>query len=209
VTAFTEWIPSVRVEVPNCPAPLVVDAVRQSVIDFCRRSRCWRYECDTLPAVADVREYALDVPVQSVVIAIRSLRVNGTPLAEESIDVLDQTEPGWRTATGLPIMYTLVDSGTIMFYGQPQEDASIDAVVALMPSQDAETCGDVIYDEWKQAITTGAVSRLRGMTGMEWSDLQASDYLRAKYEGAVIDTTSRLSGANTTTRTIRSRARFL
>jgi len=208
-----DWVPSVQADVPNCPTPMMVDAIRQVVIDFCRRSRYWRHECSPLVTTvvdgAAIREYELDTPVQTRVVAIRSLRLEGKALAEMSMDALDNEEPGWRTATGTPSGYALTDTGTVLLDGDPVENSELAATVALMPSQDAQTCGDIIYADFRDAVTAGASARLKSMSDKPWTDPNLVMLRRSEYEAGVTAAMSRASDSYATRRVVRSRASFL
>ena len=37
IVPYTQWLPYVQVNVPDCPKALIVEAIRQKVIEFCLR----------------------------------------------------------------------------------------------------------------------------------------------------------------------------
>ena len=46
IVPYTQWLPYVQVNVPDCPKALIVEAIRQKVIEFCQRSLFLRQELD-------------------------------------------------------------------------------------------------------------------------------------------------------------------
>jgi len=207
--AITDFIPAVQLEVSNCPRVVMIDAVRQVLIDFCTRSRFWRYECDALVTVYGVREYELDIPVQTECVSIRTLSFDARPLTEKSIDWLDENEPNWRTMTGRPSYYGLRDPNTILLDRAPGADYEITATVALQPSETALTCGDILFERCRDAIANGAISRLKGMTDKPWSDENGEAKKRGLYEMKLSEFKSIAQKGYGTRGKIRARGSFL
>jgi len=212
MTAMTEWTPLVQVEVQNVPYLLMVDAIRQSAIEFCERTRVWRYELTPFDTTVDqagdpVSEYTLTVASESRVTAIESLTYDGRPLIEQGMDWLDENDPGWRTKTGSPYQYVLRDNGKILLDRLPPEGVEMAGTVALKPTQTGTAVGDVVFNDYREAITAGALERLRMMADKPWSNPNDAQYARATFDRIVTDATSR--NAYTTRRVIRSRAWML
>ena len=213
--AITDFIPQVQLHVDNAPRVLMIDALRETLIDFCERTRYWRYECDDLLTASVggsvIREYALDIPVQTEVVSIRSITFDGNkPVLEQSMDYLDRDDPGWRSLTGNPDYYVLRDPGTILLSREPSAaDLTISAVVCLKPSYDALTVDDILLTQCRAAIAAGASARLKKMTGKPWSDLPGAQMLSNEYEAAVADKSAFARGAYTTRRKVRVRPQFM
>lgn len=214
-TAITDFIPPLQLRVDNAPRVLMIHALRETLIDFCERTQYWRYECDDLLTAAVsgtvIREYALDVPVQTDVVSIRSITFNSNkPVAEQSMDWLDRNDPGWRSLTGNPDYYVLRDPGTILLSREPSAAGlAISAVVCLKPSHDALTVGDILLTQCRAAIAAGAAANLKKMTGKPWSDLPGAQMNGTEYEAAVEFKGAFARDAYTTRRKVRAVAQFM
>lgn len=209
MVAFTEMIPGVQLEIPNCPRPVMIDAIRQSCIEFCAQSRYWRYEIDpvTTVLVGEVLEpaYELPIPAQTRVISVRSLSIDDEPLAEYSMDALDADDPGWRTATGRPSGYAMRDPATIVLDRGPAEGSILTGTVCLKPSQDALTVGEIVYDDYREALVAGAISRLRLQRSKEWFDERDAEYKRAAFTKGIESAAAAARAAYATRRRLRAR----
>lgn len=167
---FTNWLPDVLPEAPNCPRVTAINAIRQAVITFCQHSRFWRHDMDPMTTVAGVRLYELDTPVQTRVVAVRALQLDSQPLTEFNVDALDKEDAGWRSRQGLPARYSFQDPMTVLLDTIPLAAGVLSATLALKPEQSAAGCDDILYEEYRDAIAAGALARLLMMPGKPWTD---------------------------------------
>lgn len=173
MTAFTDWVPFVQGELPNCPRALMIDAIRQSVIDFCQRTQFWRYRMDSMTTQANVAQYELDTPANCTMVSVRALSFDGRSLTERNIDDLDNDSPQWRARAGRPDHYVFLDPNTIILSAIPADSGLVmDATVTLKPTQDSAWCDDSLFAEYRDAIAAGAMARLMLTAGKPWSDPQ-------------------------------------
>jgi len=195
-TELIAWIPAVQADVAGAPRAMMLDAIRQAAIEFCERTRAWRYELASFNTALDdddarVAQYTLTVPTGSRVLSIRSLSYAGLPLTEKSMDWLDENEPGWRTKEGTPRNYVLRDNGIILLDRLPPEGVAITGTVALKPLQDGTEIGDNVYQDYREAIAAGAIYRLRMMPGKDWYEPNLAALKLPAFEAGVALANSR------------------
>lgn len=173
MSQFTSWIPFVQVDVPGCPRALMLDAIRQAVIEFCQDSMFWRLRMDPMTTQANVNQYELDTPSYTTIVSVRSLVYDGRALEERNVDDMDNHDPSWRTKQGTPYAYAFLDPNTVILSTTPTDTGiEFNATIALKPTQDSVWCDDSIFEEYRDAITAGACARLMLSANKAWSNPQ-------------------------------------
>lgn len=144
---------------PGCPEPTLFFGVRQAAIEFCERTRLWRYE-DELPITLDDAE-GISAPYGAEIHEIEAVFFNGQSLEPKTTSWLDEHMSGWRTAgqvTGFPRYFTQTEPDTIRIV--PFDAGTLRLDVWLKPSQDAEQLPDWIVDQHRETIAHGALARI-------------------------------------------------
>ena len=103
--AYTQWLPAVQIHVPECPTPMITEAVRSTCIRFCGESRYLREELDPFNTVETDEEYEIAAPADCAIAEILSLRVDGTQLKPTTVDALENEVVDWQDLTGRPTRY--------------------------------------------------------------------------------------------------------
>ncbi len=93
IVPYTQWLPYVQVNVPDCPKALIVEAIRQKVIEFCQRSLFSRQELDSFYTVANDKEYDIPTPVDTTIAQLLMLKVNKRELQPKTQDDLEENLP--------------------------------------------------------------------------------------------------------------------
>lgn len=172
-------------QTPGCPNPTVRSAVRQAAIEFCERTHVWLETLDPLPIDPAVSDYEVEAPLPDTrVVAIYSMRCQGALLFAHTEHALDQQQPDWRAATGQPRGFVQANPATLRLVPQPAEAADpglTDIRAALAPTQTAAVVGDVLYEEYAEAIGYGALERLLRIPGQAWSQPELSAYYRGLF----------------------------
>ena len=169
---MTDWLPFVQAEVHGCPRPMCFDAIRQAVIRFCAETMIWRYECPTISTIVGVNTYQLEIPSYSQCVSVRSLNFNNRkpPLEERTVEQLYKTDPTWTSETGAARYYAFRSPNVIVLDRVPDEIVQMVAVVALKPRQSQLEVDELLFEDYRDAITSGALSRLMLMPGKAWYD---------------------------------------
>jgi hypothetical protein len=145
-------------DVPGAPPSAVDVALRQAAIAFAEQSLAWRYNHPDIAVTSGTAQYAFVPPDQAVVHAIHYAAFNGSEIAtrvdESSVTIYD-----WRNQTGTP-EYVFGGAISLTLVPTPDADGVLTLEVILKPSADATGIDDSIFDEFREAIAHGALSRL-------------------------------------------------
>lgn len=155
-----EFLPSIRIYAPGVADPTAYFAIRQAAIEFCERTRFWRYD-DEFTVSADDCEGLL-APQDAVVHEIDQVWFDGQKLRKVTPDKLDDLLPGWRSGgealTGQPgyVTQTLPNTVSLVPHGSGRVKLSL----ILKPAQDCEQVPDFLVDQQRETIAWGALARI-------------------------------------------------
>ena len=156
---LSDLLPDVLPLVWSCPRGIALDALRQTAMEFCRRSELWR---DTLEGEIDHDEGTAEITPSdrgSAIARIIALRLN-----DSGVNLFSDA-------------YSLEAGNIVKFLFTPGSDAtSCTADVVLRPGMLSEKIPDFIMEEWGKILASGTLAKLKSMTGpkIEWSDLQGA-----------------------------------
>jgi hypothetical protein len=184
---YSQFQPFVQVDVPACPKALIIEAIRQTVIDFCQVTGFWRKELDGFNTIATDDEYELITPVYSTIADILTIKVNERTIEAKTQDDLENDFDNWRTLTGSPKYYFLPDKKTLVLIPIPDDAYPVRIIVSLKPTQSAQDCDEIIFEEYKQAIVDGALAWLMDKPSKDWSNPNLAMLYKQKYDTALIN----------------------
>jgi len=170
--AVSLWRTRIQDDIPDAYNSLVDRAVLDACIEFCADSRIWHMRMTPMSSIADIAQYKLRVPANTKLASVLELRYNGKVLEPKIDSDLDASTDNWETKTGTPTQYTMIDHSTARLIGIPTE-ALVNALtgsIAVKPARDATEVGEVLWEDWAEAITHGAKYRLFGMTTEAWAN---------------------------------------
>lgn len=102
MTALTAFLADLRMDVEDCPDPVLISAIRRACIEFADRSDYVRYEHPQIKIAPNVHTYALSPPdAETYISSILSARYDGAPVKLRSEDDLDDIigSKKWRDDT--------------------------------------------------------------------------------------------------------------
>lgn len=156
-TQFSVMYPRLVNELPRCPLPIIEDAIRETIREFCVQTQIWTLELDPLYVREEVTDYdiekcgepkyaVIDMPVK-VVLDTRTLDP-------------DKGE------------YYMGDRYTLVLGSEPSEDISQGLVVTvcLKPTQTATEIPNRLYEDYKEAFINGTLARLMMQPKKPWSN---------------------------------------
>lgn len=192
MSALDNFLTKVRPWAPGVSDAVAYDAIRSAAIEFCERTRLWRYE-DTYPISAtDTGE--IFAPVGAVMHDIEAIEFDGRKLRPITTVDLDEKVPRWRTesVTGLPEWYTQVEQNAIRIV--PPQDGNIYICARLKPDQQTTELPDFLEREYREVIGWGALGRLLMIPGQSFSNPDMAQYYKSMFEQKI----DRLSTKGTT-----------
>jgi hypothetical protein len=173
MAAFASVYDFVMSEIPAVDG-LVDQAIRESVIRFCERSRLYRYTHPDVPVVANTSTYTLTPQAGAQIAGIIYAEISGIELDQAEEADLDQWLQNWRTTgTGTPLYFFMEKGATnkIRLVPAPQASgATMKLITWQKPTHAATTFPDFIYGDHLHAIVHGAKAWLYGNQTTPWHD---------------------------------------
>ncbi|HJV52787.1 MAG TPA: hypothetical protein VJ652_15070 [Noviherbaspirillum sp.] len=156
MTELDSFFPIIRQYAPGVADLSAAFGVRQAAIEFCERTRLWRYEDEF--DVTDDED--LLCPSGAVIHEIETIRFNDGKLEPATTQYLDRAMPDWRTETQTsnPRYYTQTAPDTLRLV--PRCSGHVNVYLWLKPSQDCDELPDFIGDKYRETIAHGALSRI-------------------------------------------------
>lgn len=183
MSALSVFLPQVRPFAPGVPDLAAENFIRQAAIDFCERTRLWRYE-DTFDVTAeDCDEIA--TPYGSVLHDIEIVLFNGKELHPKATRDLDRLSPGWRdpaasASTGLPMYYTQIESNTLKIV--PPMAGTLYLCLRLKPDPEAQDLPDFLAQEYRECIGWGALGKLLLTPNQSYTSPDLAQFYETKFD---------------------------
>ena len=207
MSTLDSFLGYVRPWAPGVPDPTAYKAIRGAIIEFCERTRLWKFEDDFDVSIEDCNS-GIFTPNGSVLHDIEVVLFDGQELTPITTRDLDHREKGWRigdTSGGLPKYYTQIDQSTLRIV--PAREGHVYLCLRLKPSQDSNDIPDFISREYNEVIGWGALSRVLTVPGQSYTNPDLAGFYAQKFA----DKLDRLSVKGTTGQQNapkRSRGRF-
>jgi hypothetical protein len=194
---YERYLPEVLGEIQDCPDPIALNEIRNTIIDFCKVTTVWRVELDPITVQIAVNSHDVDIDK-----FIRGVGINWAYLVKSNGDEIrlnatseDELDSGkvplWRTKDGQPSVIFLQDPLTIRLALTPKEAYTLYVGMWVMPSRDSYEAPAFIYDKYLEAIACGAKARILKMKGRPWySPVAAMEEMKdyeSKRKSATID----------------------
>ena len=176
MASFSSLIKDVLPYVPECPDSLVSDTIRASTIDFCERSKAYKYDLDPISTISGVYEYDFDQPTGTEVHQILHMIYDGKDMAPISPRSLELNYPDWRDRTGQPYVYLQKTANTFWVVPVPNaaKTSALIMSVALKPTRTSTNIDTEFSNTYRDGIIYGALYRLLRMPAKVWSDPTAA-----------------------------------
>ncbi len=173
-TLWSGFYDYIAPDLPGCPLAAIDVALRQAAIAFCEQSLAWGYDHPEISIVSGTNTYDYVPPAQAVVHAITYAELDGKELASQaasySINIYD-----WRNRTGTP-KYVLGGTTALTLVSRPDANGTLKLTVALKPSPAATGLDDSIFNEYREAIVHGALSRSMMSPKKPYTSTQLAQY---------------------------------
>lgn len=165
---IADILPHIDQYAPGCPAPTAYFGIRQAAIDFCVRTRLWRYE-DDFDIPGDESE-GITTPYGSVLHEIELVQFDGADLCPKTTAWMDANCRGWRAGEleGQPSYVVQTEPNTLRVV--PWQAGHINLFLWLKPSEDATDLPDFIVDQHRRTIAHGALAHILLMPGQPFTN---------------------------------------
>lgn len=205
--AVSSWRSRIQDDIPDAYNHVVDRAVLDTCIEFCKNTRIWHTRMTPMTSIANVPNYKIRVPASTRLASILELRYAGQKLHPVIDSDLDASTPNWEAKTGTPRQYTMLDQSTARLIGIPIEGVTnaLTGSIAIKPERDATEVGEVLWDDWAEAITHGAKYRLFSMSNKAWTDDSKASMHYNQYQA--LENKAKSIGSNRHTNRARRRVR--
>lgn len=161
--SFADFLPFVLPYAPSCPEPVALQYLRQSAIDFCQRTRFWRF-VDEFDVTGDTSEL-LVTPNQSSLFEIEMAWFQPTsesrwvPLTRKAYAEIDQALLDQETNTyTVPNFISQIDYNTVTLI--PRASGKLRISMFLSPSNDAVSSPENLFSNYASTVADGALSEI-------------------------------------------------
>ncbi|CAB4134871.1 hypothetical protein UFOVP275_27 [uncultured Caudovirales phage] len=177
------FLPEVRPWAPGVPDATAFKAIRGAAIEFCERTKLWKYESTTPVLSTDPATSAISTPTDSSVFDIEVSLFDNKELVPKAPRDLDAIFEGWRTGaigTGAPLYITQIEQNKMTMVPQSYADGSLYLCLRLKPSQTALTMPDFLKD-YSECIGWGALGRILTVPGQSYSNPELATYYTGRF----------------------------
>lgn len=170
---WTLFLPSVQPEVAACPPPIAIQAIRDTAIDFCAESKIWQEVQPAYFLTPGLVSYPLEADAGTRVYQIVEAQVAGRELGVLTPETCDRLFHGWRLGlAGTPEAVTQMQPEEFCVLPQPTVTTQLILTVILGPTRDSTQGPDFLFNDYYDALCSGAKARLLLMRGTIWADPQ-------------------------------------
>ena len=184
-----QWFPDVVPVAQLCPNPIIRREIVNACRDLCERTMLWVTQLDPINVVANTAEYQLATS-EAEIAGVDRAQFNSKTIHPTSETALDEDDSQadyntWRAKTiDIPDRYYVTYDKKIRLVYTPDADlnSGLDVWVYVIPLISATTVPAFLWENFKDMIADGAKGRLKAISDMPWSDMQAAANFLSSYE---------------------------
>lgn len=165
--SYEVFLPDIQPRLMGAPKQVVLNAVRDAVIEFCDESGVLRRVLDPVVIPAGETEGDIDAPSGERICRVDSLtdRDSGSEILQDS--------------------YSLID--TYIKLNHPStSNLNLTPLVSVKPKRSTTSCDNLLYEDYHTGIVEGALSKLYLMAGREWADSKAADVSYNEFRKSIV-----------------------
>ena len=182
---LTDFLPEVMPSVIGCPVPLVINAVRNSVIEFLAETGLLE---QTIEVQMEPGVSAYEINTEAGIVATRFLRgyldTRGHPVVATTPASLDADLPNWRNESSAP-RHAFVDSPNLIVHPVPTEAGVLFRDFAYTLARSSTRAPDEVLDAWAETIASGALKRLLILPGTAWLNPELAVYHSSQFSTGI------------------------
>ena len=166
---YSDFSLYVRPETQGAPDFLIERAIRDSAIEFCKRTGVYIPEPESILIIAGLNEYEVTVPSGTEMNYITDIYADKTKLQPVSYNELLE-RLGDETERGTPKYYSQRDNSSFFIAPIPADADTFRVLYSLKPSSTSTSVPDSVGKEHRETIAQGALYRLQMMPGQPFSN---------------------------------------
>lgn len=177
---YEAFLDEVLPHVPGCTNEIALQAIKNTVIEFCEKTFILQVDHDPVTVIAGEVDYDLEPPEGYLVTKIiRAWFKNSelTPVGPDDIDkpsLYNRDFAGVDAGRSDPTMITQKDERTFSVFPIPlnTDPLALTIRVALKPTRASTEVEDSIFEDYAEIIAHGALTRLMLSPGKPYSNPQ-------------------------------------
>jgi hypothetical protein len=169
---YLDFSDFIRQDCQGVPNFMLERAVRDSAIEFCKKTGVYIPEAEEILITAGVNEYDVSVPTGTELNYITDIFANKTRLQAVSWSELIH-KIGDGEETGTPRYYSQRDNTNFFLAPIPDVADTLRVLYSLKPSSSSTSLPDTVGKENREAITQGALYRLQMMPNQPFTNQSA------------------------------------
>jgi hypothetical protein len=180
MSSVDRFLPEIRPYAPGVPDATAYKNIRLAAIEFCERTRLWRFEDEYTVTASDCEQVL--TPAGSALHDIEVIMFDGRELRPVGTRDLDRLSQGWRTdeqTSAMPEYVTQINSNTIRIV--PAAEGSLYLCLRLKPSQDTMDLPDFLATEYREVIGWGALGRLLMIPGQSYTNPDLAAFYMGRF----------------------------
>lgn len=181
---YSDFNQYIRPEVQGCPDYMIERAVRDSAIDFCKRTDVYMPEPEFITVIRGVNEYQVSLPTGTELNHIIDIYDDKLNLKAVSYTEL-LSRLGDETGRGTPRYYAQRDNTDFYVAPIPNDSKSMRVLYSVKPTASSTSIPDTIGKEHRETIAHGALYRLQMMSGQAWTNPSAAGDNKSLFEREV------------------------
>jgi len=166
-------------DLPGCPSAAADSALRQSAIAFCEQSLAWQGTHPDISVAAGTAEYAFTPPADAVVHSIIHAALNGEEIAlyPGEAGMGSMNRHGRKDIQA----YILAGAASLTLVPEARASGKLSMTVAFKPSPVSMGIVDAQFNEFREAIVHGALSRLMLSPKKPYSNIPLAQYHQQQF----------------------------
>jgi hypothetical protein len=188
---------------PGCADLMIRKETQKVYRDFCEKTTALRVMVQKT-LVLDTTEYTLTIPYACTIDSVYKVFMGTTIKSASRIE-----EGNDYTLEDGEVQKIIIEEGYTVNIKTTDDPIYLYVYCILRPEMGGEECPLWFLNKYADAITTGTLARLHGMSGKPWSDpkmaqLEAIEYTNCKSKASVDAITGQTSGSLSGTKSINS-----
>lgn len=187
--SYETLLPQVLPYAVGVPEPTAITAIRNTSIEFLRRTHELQKALTPVSVVSGTEEYTISVPAGYELVTVRVLYFNDAklfPASELSIRHLRSV-----AQTGTPKGYYLKLDRTLTLFPKPDVAGTLTGTVVLCPTLTSTGVDQAVVDKHLESLSAGALSRLLLVPNEPYYEPQLALMYRKRFDTAIADARAR------------------
>jgi len=181
---FRDFAQLVRPEAPGAPDFLIERSVRDTAIDFCRRTGVYIPEPESVTVIKGINEYEVSMPTGTELNYITDIFADQVKLQPVSFNLLLE-KLGDEDDQGTPRFYAQRDNTSFFVAPIPNAADSFRVLYSVKPTSTSSSLPDGIAKEHQETIVQGTLYRLQMMPNQPFTNPGSASNNKVLYEREV------------------------